>query len=204
MDQQGFDNLLRSFASDGTRRGVLRILGSGTLAAVLLHLGLAEGDAKPRRRCRRRRKLGQKCKFNHGVTCRCRGGAKCIRGHCRCPHGTLEIHGVCVRPPDATCLAHGAVCDGSDACCSGFCTYEGPLDEVEPTCCVPNTEVCTQASDCCGNADHPALCEHGHCCRGEGGACADPGGHQFDECCSGLICDVTGTHQCVELGVVTP
>jgi hypothetical protein len=115
----------------------------------------------------------------------------------------MEAHGVCIPPPD-TCLAHGAVCEGSDACCSGFCTYEGPLDEVEPTCCVPNTEVCAQASDCCADADEPSLCESGHCCKGEDGLCADPTGHQFDECCSGLICDSNGSRRCVELGVTTP
>jgi hypothetical protein len=182
---------------------LLRVLGSGSLAAVLAHFGQAEADAKPKRRCRRRRKLGQRCEFRNGVKCRCRFGAKCIGGFCRCPHGTIEAHGVCIPPPD-TCLEHGAVCSGSDSCCSGFCTYEGPLDEVEPTCCVPNAETCSQASDCCADADDPARCQFGRCCRDEGGLCADPTGHQFDTCCNGLVCDVTDTHRCVELGVTIP
>lgn len=197
MDNRTIDEWSRVAATDGTRRGLIRALGGGTLGAVLVRLGVGQADAKPKK-CKKPKKPGQKCKLNNGTKCKCSGGAKCKVGICRCPNGTEESNGKCV--PTPTCLEHGADCSegSSAACCSGFCTYEyvGPITEEPPTCCVPNEEACDQTSDCCVNELNPSLCESGHCCAAAGATCADPTDFQFAECCSGLVCDVAGTHLC--------
>ena len=198
MDERTIETMSRVAAAARSRRGILRVLGGSALGAVLTRLWAVEADAKPRK-CRRARKPGQKCKLPNGTRCRCKGGAKCRDGICRCPNGTVEIHGTCVETP--TCLENGADCsEGSSAsCCSGFCTYEyvGPITEEPPTCCVRLDEACDQTSDCCTNELNPTLCESGHCCAAEGAMCADPTGFQFGECCSGLTCDADGSHLCI-------
>jgi hypothetical protein len=198
MDNGRFDELSKLAATDGTRRGLLRVLSGGTLGAVVTGLGVREADAK-KPKCKKRKKIGQVCKFKNGAKCKCRGGAVCKGKRCRCPNGTQQQGKSCV--PTPTCLANGATCEngGSDACCSDFCTFEGPIDQVEPTCCVPNNQSCSQTSDCCANDENPAGCESGRCCRGQGGTCATPNGLQTARCCVGLICDVGDSNECIEL-----
>jgi hypothetical protein len=207
MDHRRFDELTRFTATHNTRRGLIRTLSGGALAAALTQVGLAGAEAKPKpkkKRCRKRKKLGQVCKLTNGAACRCLGGAVCRAKRCRCPRGTQQSGKRCV--PISTCVANGAVCPNgsSDACCSGFCTFEGPIDEVEPTCCVPNDGLCKQSSDCCVNDENPAACEAGRCCRGLGGTCATPNGFQIADCCFGLTCDANGTQQCVAFGIGAP
>ncbi|MDQ3412446.1 MAG: hypothetical protein M3509_10060 [Chloroflexota bacterium] len=196
MNVQLVDEIARALATRVPRRQALRGLGGSAGAVVLTRWGLEEAGAKPEK-CKKRKKIGQKCKLKNGTKCKCRGGAHCKGGLCRCPNGTQEVNGVCQEV--SLCLGNGSVCPNSDSdsCCSGFCTYEGPIDEVEPTCCVPNDESCDQTSDCCGNDQNPSLCEGGRCCRAEGGTCATPNGVQIAECCSGLVCDLDNTQQCI-------
>jgi hypothetical protein len=197
MDERTIDALSRVTAAARSRRGILRALGGSVLGALLARLGTVEADAKPKK-CKKRKKPGQKCKLGNGAKCKCSGGASCTGSVCTCPNGMEASHGTCLPAP--TCLENGADCsDGSSAaCCSGFCTYEyvGPITDEPPTCCVRNEEACDQTSDCCANELNPQICENGRCCAAEGATCADPTDFQFLECCLGLTCDVNGTHRC--------
>ena len=69
-----FDDASRLLAAGvGSRRAALKLLGGGTLGAVLASLGLVEAVEAKRRACPRRRKCGGKC---------CRAGQLCLDGAC--------------------------------------------------------------------------------------------------------------------------
>lgn len=208
MENQHFDDLVRTAAQARTRRGVLRVLAGVAVTGALTHLGLAEAAAackKPGRKCKQNKDCcTKKCRGNKTRTCRCaklgrqckRKGDCCGELSCRADLGG-GVGRVC-------CQGNGAVCTdfSGNACCSGFCAQQGGPDDPERTCCVPNDDVCGKTSDCC-NAGSNA-CQNGRCCREEGEICANFVTHVQDaECCLGLVCDAGDTRRCTQLGIGT-
>jgi hypothetical protein len=179
MDDGRFDDLTRTLARSRTRRASLRALAGGALAGGLTWLGMGEAEAacKPaRKRCKRNKNCcSNKCTKRKNGKKKCRGNGP-------------------------TCLKNRTLCFDSDECCSEFC---GTINGFNG-CCVPNNEICDVTGDCCVTVQEPATCENGRCCVVAGGTCATPDG-QFPTttCCAGLVCDVDGTHQCVEFGIGT-
>ena len=182
MDRDRFDALTRRVTVDGiSRRGAVRLLAAGALAALIPHEGTA-GAAN--RRCVA---LGKACNGED----RCCDG-DCRRGECRCPRGSRPCGGRCC-PSDRSCQdgvcrcmpdrkattcrdgrcvrsQFGTDCMRDDNCCSNHCAAgNGDCPRGRTRCggrCV-NTN--TDDANCGGrgNACAPdAECMHGVCMAG--------------------------------------
>lgn len=172
MDGSRFDAWVRSWAAT-SRRGVIRLVSGGGLAALTAKLGLEDAAAK----CV---SPGKKCKTKNGKKKKCCGGAKCKGKKCKCQDGTFACGKHCCIP--------GQLCQPSSGvltCANGSIPIQGECDPEQPGAC---------ASGVCG-------CGPGGCtCRKED--CAPPGGDCSDggnpKCCDGLCfagmpptCDLT-------------
>jgi len=178
MENRTFDELARTTAQGGTRRGLLRALSGSVLGAGLAWLGIEEAAAAckpPGKKCDKNKDCcAKKCRGNKTRTCRC--------------------------------LKHGAVCAGlgGSECCSGVCLLEIAGESV--TCCVSHNDKCNKDSDCCRSLGKQAsACQDGRCCRKLGEQCANPNGVQFSECCSGAVgpvfCDRLDSLECRQLPI---
>lgn len=208
MDESRFDDLAKRLATRRSRRGVLKALGTATLAA--LGLGMSEGTAlaKDKGDCR---SAGHPCEGNQscctGLECRVTGpgsAARCMEPSCTpttclaqgvtcgpildgCG-GTLDC-GSCSAPQ--TCGGGGApgVCGCTDESQSITCANRcgtvfnncGRAVDCGP-CCVAAGQACTNDSACCSG-----MCDQGICLArpGETGAACDS---QVD-CAIGVCCD---------------
>jgi hypothetical protein len=128
MIPRRIDSLVAALATSAvSRRRFARLAGGGALAALLARLGLedaAAGRPDPGQRCRQ--------------WDRCRGGARCRQGRCRCRTGQIVEGRRCRpadRPPDpfqGTCrrgqdtcslpLEQRPICNGRDDCSCSMTT----------------------------------------------------------------------------------
>jgi hypothetical protein len=176
MDGTGFDAILRSLTTSGTRRGVVRRGAIGALAVALAGLGIREPAAAAPCRgrdagCRRNDQCcsGQ-CHANRtcaaagvGKPCNPNTPSDCRSGQCGCTKrdiaGTL-IDCTCRR---ATCADDGEEgCAGTADCCDGRCLASRGV-------CLPPAQQCIREGQSCSSA--PTLCCPGFSCTG--GVCAD-------------------------------
>jgi hypothetical protein len=153
MESREFDRITRLAAH--SRRGVLRALGGGAVAAVAAGLGLRGAAAS------KARSVGNACKLN----------ADCVSGRCVPQSPTRKICGCvvdgdCPTPsnpcatavctPDGTCgsalnesgTACGAVCCDADQLCAGGACVAG-----QGTCAAGADFCATSVSGCNGQSD---------------------------------------------------
>lgn len=118
MQNQQFDDLMRSAAQARTRRGMLRALGGSVLGAGLTWRGSGEATAA----CK---KPGKKCDKNKDCcNKKCKGGRKGKKGKCQC----MKIRRRCL-----------SFVDFNDCCGDEVC--EAALGGGK-RCCRPEGEVC--------------------------------------------------------------
>jgi hypothetical protein len=185
MDDRRFDSLVKTLTSGGSRRGILRTLGTATVAAVAARLGLAN-DAE----AKKKRKKKKKCKGN---TRKCNG--KCIPQNDCCVDADCEdqkfcVGGQCVTKEvgcqiDADCRGAGEICqDGecvvqqecqvagdcaaNELCITGQCRCSFPNKPCGAACC-PEDQVCLNGQCVVGQGTCPAT--EDICATGIGGAC---------------------------------
>jgi len=184
MDDQRFDNLARSLARGGSRRGVLKGLfgvAAGALGIAVARPALAIPTPPPNPRAR-----------PAGATCvrssNCASGVCDFQTRkCACPVETVACGGACVPPCKtgtldpvtcACCVTGGGPCFDDGDCCSGVC------DETTSTCIAAGSLVlgatCEFAADCTSGS-----CEGNVCCQADGASCA-----VGSDCCGGT-CDPT-------------
>jgi hypothetical protein len=152
MDGESFDRLsvaVHRLRDQATRRGALRLLLGGSVAAVT---GLAVDETEARKRRHKKRRKG--CK---GFGGRCNGSRDCCDGRCRngfCFPGNGGGGGGngCCRgfPNDYRCCRFNGVdicvprndvrCNDGDFCPNGWetCGFNGPVRD----CCSPDTHCC--------------------------------------------------------------
>ena len=220
MDDRRFDDLVRTVAGGpANRRGVVRFLGGGSLAALLARLGMEE-VAATHDGCRH---LGVGC-TRSGQCCseRCKKKPGNTRGRCACSVGTVADKGACIpRVPCANNDACGDGSPGSKVCTNGVCKCPegegdcaglnqcGPLSGDVNYCGACDVK-CAQGANCVNGicecpADRPKVCG-GVCkeCCGKadcvGGTCAEGACNcpSTVPVCSGQCC-VTG-ETCLETG----
>lgn len=140
MDNRTFDGLARMMAEAvPTRRGLLRWLGGGVIAALLARFGVEEVAA----RCVR---LGKVCK-EQGKKLNCCGGAKCQGAKCKCTGGEIACGGKCVA---AECCKH-ADCGPLKLCANGTCV-------VGQGTCPSGENICAGSTFNCGSGPGGQSC----------------------------------------------
>jgi hypothetical protein len=180
MDNRRFDSLVKTLSSGDSRRGVLRTLGGGTLAAVFGRLGLAEeAEAKKKRKNKKKKK----CKGNTtkcGKKACCRADQICEGG--RCVDDIIEVP-ECLDDVD---------CGPNEVCQNGTCVFQGECQSADECAdnelCINNACRCAFPNKPCGEACCPEnqVCFNGKCVAGEGTCAATD-----DVCVAGfsLTCD---------------
>jgi hypothetical protein len=164
MDNRQFDALVKTVTSGGTRRGLLRTLGAGTLAAIVGRLG-TEHAAEARKKKKKKKK---KCK-NATKLC----GQQCIpQGNCcldaDCGNQEACINGVCSGKIVAVGCQSNADCRFDEFCQNGNCLPD-PVPDPVPICqdngdcgsgeaCFAGTCVLIQGT-CAATDDHCAVVE---------------------------------------------
>lgn len=146
------DDVARSLAALGSRRGVLRALGGGFLIGLATSGHDPDGIASARGRPRKRRQSPARCQ-KPGARCnqrkRCCQGTRCRRGKCQCPHAKKLCGTACV--PKARC------CRSSGHGCASGAKPDCPPDHR------PCGDLCILADGCCNNADCNEACHTGTC-----------------------------------------
>ena len=142
MDGERFDTWARALASPGPRRGALRLLAGGALAAAWARLGAAGAAADD--------DDGDGCR---GTCDRCERNGQCCSNRCR--------EGRC------RCKARGA-CRVGRACCSGVCRRDGTCKPAATVACGGGGEPCNRTV--CGRGEF--CCNFScSICAPVGGAC---------------------------------
>jgi hypothetical protein len=206
MDQQRFDDMVRTLSERNSRRGALRLLTGGIFGA-LVGVPTVGALAKPKKKKKKKSNCAKKsCPQGYQRnkrTCKCVcTRVQCTGGkefdveacRCACPRGLRECRDGCVGP---------------DRCCPG----DPPCPEDPKGCChAPGLDVCTidgccreldgmkACNDFCVDTDtHPShcgdcnvVCEPGETCvRGEctseeqGEGCPNGQPRCGGECCEG-------------------
>lgn len=139
MDDRTFDGLTRMVAEAApTRRGVLRGLGGGVIAALLAWGGVEEAGAA----CV---KLGNVCK-KQGKKLKCCGGAKCQGPRCKCSGGKVACKGKCI--PKSGCCTNDD-CPSPRLCVKGRCVVgQGTCPHGENVCIDPTFTCGSIIQDC--------------------------------------------------------
>ena len=155
MDQQRFDDLLRSASLTIDRRGATR----GTLAALLALVVPVSVDAKKKKKkCK-----GGKKKCDKGC---CLPNQGCRNGQCQCAPDEDACGAVCC-PPSQACV--GGQCDCPPAACNAAVDptddeFEGCFceDAAEGgTHCFANLSCCAPPAKC----DLTSQCDPGEVCQ---------------------------------------
>jgi hypothetical protein len=174
MEARRFDSFVRLITEEQvSRRGALRRLAGGALAAGLARPGLEQAAAKackndndcPRRdeRCCDRKCIDVSNNEKHCGKCgrQCGEGEKCKGGRCK--------GGTC--PPEAPVVCRQQLDNPKSRCCtenSPVCCQRGSFasccPESAPNCCPPRDQGFNVP--CCPP-------ERPNCCAGPGGCCAD-------------------------------
>jgi hypothetical protein len=110
MDNERFDELIRTVTSGTTRRGALKVFAASLVGAAGLASGL-EAEAKKKRK-RRKRAVTKSTKINYGV---CEGLSS---GKVDFPEGT--------GPTETVCAADYG---GGDLCIIGYCAKAGSIKQ---------------------------------------------------------------------------
>lgn len=141
MDAHRFDELLRVLSRRPSRRGIARTLAAITLAGMFGTPGLAEVQAKRKRKKKKCKGGKKKC----GKRC-CAVGDACLGGSCCpaaqacgavcCTVGDACIANACC-PVDGACGA--ACCASGEACLGGSCC---PAERACGTVCCPAGQRC--------------------------------------------------------------
>jgi hypothetical protein len=152
MDEQRFDDVVRTLSERGSRRGVMRLLAGGILG-VLAGAPAPSALAKPKKKKKKSGCPKQACPPGHQRnkrTCKCEcTRQQCSGGKefdaeacaCRCPRGMRECRDGCVGP---------------DRCCPG----DPPCPEDPKGCChAPGLDVCT-IDGCCRELDGMMACNN--------------------------------------------
>ncbi len=220
MDDRRFDDLTRALSSRTPRRGLLRGVAGGALAAMVAHVRAGRLDAQEATvpvggTCTAASQCGQDfmgttiCGDN-GIAgdgpltcCRvagcCGSDADCCGDLLCAPTG--DVCDVCLRPPFAT-LSVGDVCGETAECVASvigtvICADNGRPEDGPLNCCLEAGGLCYDGPDsvCCGSA----LCIDGVCGGGEfrrllapGAACTSSG-----QCSQG-----GGVALCADNGIV--
>ena len=215
MDEQRFDNVVRTLSERGSRRGALRLLVGGVLGA-LVGVPTADALAKPKKKKKskcpkkscpqgyHRNKGNCKCECTRVP---CSGGKefdtqKC---QCACPRGMRECRDGCVGP-DRCCPGDPPCPEDPKGCCHApgldVCTIDGCCRELDgmKACndfCVDTNSNPHHCGDCnvsCGSGE---TCVNGECgtgpcpddrfpCPGNTAPFCAPDGHT---CCGDVSCD---------------
>ena len=195
MDDRRFDSLVKSFASGGSRRSMLKGvhgLGGGALAGGALLAGETDAARRP---------------TPTPPPVRCPGKQVPIAGICTCPGGLSNCGPDCCNPSGSG-ATHSECCDNS--CCFGTCYAEesccptnipagggAPTHMVCDGACLPVSDgSCCVASDCGEGTwecvDYQCV---GSICSGDDVLCGDecclP-----DQCVSGQGCCSNGFIAC--------
>jgi hypothetical protein len=147
MDDRRFDAMVRSLATGGNRRQVLKgLLGfGGAVAAGSLVL-----DADAARRPTPTPKPVKCPQGQHwnGSICTCDSGETC---------------------GSDCCLGESTCCD--NACCYGYCYGEELCCPAEQEFCEATGECCPPGTECCGESGCQETCCGPNSCGGECGEC---------------------------------
>lgn len=189
MDEKRFDDFTRAASAVGTRRGAVRAIAGGLIAAIVP----AAAAGKSRRNKHKRGESGDRKKPRQGPTRpRCEKGETLCGGACldRCPNGRVRDRHTCecrcvgrpcrdgkvFDPLTCECVCPdgmkdcGGACIGADRCCpgerqcsSGGCVPAGACCHDERQCangrCVPEV-----GTDCCQGE---RLCDNRFCIPGD-------------------------------------
>lgn len=182
MDNQRFDEISRSLATTGSRRGLLKGLAGGALAGALSLVGASDAAA---RKCRND---GKNCKSDTeccslycdptSYTCApappadtcdpaCPTGAVCVDGACFCPVPTsfCGTDGcVDLQTDDQHCGTCTTVCATGATCVAGICTCPTGQTECNGACVDLNTDEanCGSCGRICNSGE---TCSDGACCE---------------------------------------
>ena len=174
MDDRRFDQLARDLVRETSgRRGLLKALAAGAVAAGLGRLGLREAAAGGGG-------VGDSC----DTSAQCRGGLRCCDGFCRdirsderfcgscrrsCRRGEACRNGGCFQ----TCRTNGRVCD--EAACGTLCGCN-PQTGGQGTICESLAESCGELEACSSDADCRLgrVCVNEGCCANKPRVCARP------------------------------
>jgi hypothetical protein len=153
MDGSRFDEWVRMWGTS-SRRGVVRLVTGGGVAALFARLGLEEAAAK----CV---KPGKKCKKKNSKKKKCCGGAKCKGKKCKCQDGTFACGKNCCIP--------GQVCSNASICANGQIPTGSICDPAEPGACTSGVcgcgpGGCTCRVETCAGPGEPCLTNY-DCCE---------------------------------------
>jgi hypothetical protein len=150
MDDRRFDSLVKTLTNDGSRRGILQVLGAGTLAAVFGQLGTAQ-DAEAKKKGKKKKKCKNgttKC----GKKACCRADQDCVNGKCvdnggpecvndgDCDAGEACVNGICIPVNNGQCL-NDSDCAANEVCDNGECRCVFPQKPCGDACCA-SEEAC--------------------------------------------------------------
>ena len=186
MDQQRFDNWVRSLATGTSRRALLQCIAGGALGGALglLRGGSARADDECSAFCRelppgpKRGQCRAECAHGSGLFVACGGDPNRL---CERPDGTF----VCC-DPNQPCV--GGACQPPPPPPPDGCTTNADCDDDDPC----TEDVCTIATGECSNEAIPGCGDDVCVCvlKGEGDVCAAD-----EECCTGYCGEDFGEGQ---------
>jgi hypothetical protein len=178
MDDRRFDDAIRTFGDNTTRRRAIGLLGS----ALAAFLGAADGSAEPKRNKKKKKRRGDRP--DPAPTCRSSSDCNACR---TCANGR------CVADADR----EGFPCEDCHSCRTGTCLPDAGRDgEVcTPTCLRCWNGVCAAPDDGLCPDEHRCRNGSGDCCRAcvkdvnglpaccnTGEFCLDPGALSPNQC----------------------
>jgi hypothetical protein len=187
MDDRRFDALTRACTAGAPRRGIVRFLAAGALAAawdLAIRGGWRNAEAKCKKPCGPCRACKQgKCTKKKPDGTACGSGGRCQQGRCCTPD--------CAGKPCGEADGCGGVCTAQQGCGASCGTGQRPCAlPAGGVACIPDdgTHCCTQ--DDCGGPASDLTCDHAGdfvCrCREAGvGRCPPPHELTCHTCCPG-------------------
>lgn len=188
MDDRQFDSLIKTF--DGTRRGILRVIGAGTLGAIAARFTLAESAEAKKKHGKKKKK---QCKAG---TRACNGGCIPQNDCCLdadCGQNQTCTGGQCVAVQVPPQCQNDADCGAGQACQNGQCVVKNDLECQVDGDCRPGTVCqsgqCVAAGECQNNGD----CGANEICLNNTCQCKFPNKPCGDVCCASDQACVNGT-----------
>lgn len=177
MENRRFDDFARSLAGQGSRRGILRGLAGGAVAALVTVVAGRQAQAQ---------------QATVGTGGECASSSQCAQDPFDlaviCADNGITTDGAlnCCRNEGGGC-AGGSGCCGALLCLDGVCTSAGAAPTGEGL--APGAQ-CSFAGECDQTGGETDCADNGigtdgafNCCRYDGGSCATS-----DACCGGLLC----------------
>lgn len=171
MDDSQFDALAKLLGGPAERRHAIRLVGGGTVGALLGLLRLAESEAgRKKKKNKKKNKKKKRCPED-AVTCgggTCAGPGECCPGEKKCGGGCIAGDGCCPyyerACPNGRCVPlNGGCCDEDDCGGCGTCV-NGQCFELPGLC---NTEQCERCNFTTGECESRCTGAFGTCCNGE-------------------------------------